>query len=61
MNFEIGQSSRATNIEQPECNPAYIPIPPMTYYVPPTYTPIPLMTDYVFPSPSNMDYTSPIV
>ena len=28
MNFEIGQSSRATNIMQPECNSAYTPIPP---------------------------------
>ena len=47
MNFKTSQSSRATNIMQPECNPAYTPIPP------------PSMTDYVFPSPSNMDYTPP--
>ena len=61
MNFETGQSSRATIIVQPQCNPAYTPIPPMTDYVPPTYTPIPFMTNYIFPSPSNMDYTPPIV
>ena len=41
MNFETGQLSRATNIVQPECNPAYTPIPPMTNYVPPIYTLIP--------------------
>ena len=40
MNFETGQSSKATNIVQPECNPTYTPIPPMIDYVPPTYTPI---------------------
>ena len=28
MNFETGQSSRTTNIVQPECNHAYTPIPP---------------------------------
>jgi len=61
MNFETGQSSRATNIVQPECNPTYTPIPPMTDYIPPTYTPISPMTDYAFPSTSNMDYTSLIV
>ena len=41
MNFETSQSSRATNIMQPECNPANTPIPHMTDYVPLTYTPIP--------------------
>ena len=40
MNFETGQSSRATNIAQPECNLAYTPIPPIIDYVAPTYTPI---------------------
>ena len=61
MNFEIGQSSRATNIMQSECNPIYTPISPMIDYVPPTYTLIPPMMDYVPPSPSNMDYTPPNV
>ena len=61
MNFETSQSSRATNIVQPECNPANTPIPHMTNYVPPTYTPIPPMTNYDSLSASNMDYTPPIV
>ncbi|KAH1198158.1 Serine/threonine-protein phosphatase 7 long form [Glycine max] len=41
MNFKTDQSSRATNMVQPECNPTYTPFPSMTDYVPPTYTPIP--------------------
>ncbi|KAL5187648.1 hypothetical protein HKD37_05G013286 [Glycine soja] len=61
MNFKTGQSSRETNIMQPECNPTYKPIPRMKNYVPPTYRPIPPMTDYVPPSLSNMDYTPSII